>query len=124
MPSIGRIQVLHATSVQPQEWKMGMENQCSHTYLLFVWGFYDDASLRRLHRNTEDIFGVGKVADSPLKAGLCVFTHEHRLWKQKHSDSFYRDDITGVFSKRNHGELKQTKMHIRKWRGSTAFLKQ
>lgn len=58
----------------------------SHAHLLLVWGFYDDASLRRLHWNTEYIFGVGEVADSPLKTGLCVSTHEHRLWKWKKSN--------------------------------------
>lgn len=74
------------------------EPQCSHAYLLFVGGFYDDASLRRLRRNAEDVFGVGEVADSPLEAGLCVFTHEYRLWKQRHSNPFYRHDIYWSFS--------------------------
>lgn len=59
---------------------------CSHAYLLFVWGFDDDASLRVIHWNTENIFGVGKVADPPLKAGLCVFTHEYGLRKQNEDE--------------------------------------
>lgn len=73
VPSIGEIQWLHETK---------MNQKGSHAYLLLVGGFYDDASLRMLQENTEDIFRVGKVTDSPLKAGLCVFTHECRLWKQ------------------------------------------
>lgn len=59
------------------------KNQCAHATLLLVRGSDDDASLRWLHRDIEDIFGVGKVADSPLKVGLCIFTCEDRLRKQK-----------------------------------------
>lgn len=108
MPSIGRTKGLHATSVQHSR---GEKIQCSHACLLFVWGFYDDASLRWLHGHTEDIFGVGKVADSPLKAGLCVFAREHRLCKKKSLRSIWQ---TWNFSLKII-KVKQ-KIHIRKWK--------
>lgn len=59
------------------------ETLCTHASLLFVGGFYDDASLRRLHRNIKNFFGVRKIADSPLKADLGVFPHKNWLLKRK-----------------------------------------
>lgn len=68
------------------------KTQCTHAYLLFVGGFYDDTSLRRLH--IKDFFGIGKIADSPLKADLCVFPHKNRLVKREKKSIFYPCDVT------------------------------
>lgn len=72
------------------------ETQCTHTYLLFVRGFYDDTSLRRLHKNSKDFFGIGKISDSPLKADLRVFPHKNWLLQQstKKQNIFYPSDVT------------------------------
>lgn len=73
---------------------------CSYSYVLFICGFNDDTPLGWVHRDSKDIFGVRKVADSPLKTCLCVPAHENRLEKQKYSSSFYKHRILKKHLKR------------------------
>lgn len=58
-----------------------------------------DASLRWLHRYAEDVSRIREVADSPLEAGLRVFTCKHRLWRRRASYNFYKYGTLGLATK-------------------------
>lgn len=58
-----------------------------------------DASLRWLHRYAEDVSRIREVADSPLEAGLCVFTCKHRLWKRRAWENLEKYGTLGLATK-------------------------